>query len=394
MFVISFPKTKTCQIFFLSSPARLELAQLQPDHRHLLHVSGRWDTLRYAMDDWPVVDAQSVYTPPGIDQTWDLRQLQARVLFNQVYLPARTGKNAAAFPGAELVAINGLTETYFNVTPSRFETMGFSGTDPFGFNLQAAFELRPPLPERVAPVNFFDINGFSSSILQVFAAHELPAMVLSAIPAGTGFDSLRVRVAFSRLNAIDAYGTIKLPFADYPVLRQKTTQYQETRIDLKVFVLGWLDVTDIFVRNSPAWAPLLGVDTTVWHLFINDQTKEIIAQLHFNTEQNRILQVIYKAPQDATVPVHTLHPLTAELKVFPNPAHESLQLDFVPLVSGELHIAIHDVLGRVVNNTPLEIIRHQRMFWSLPCRDLPAGLYSLVLHTADRSQTVPVVVRH
>ena len=59
------------------------------------------DTLRYAVDDRPMIDAQSVYTPPGIDQTWDLRQLQARVLFNQVYLPARTGKNAAAFPGAE-----------------------------------------------------------------------------------------------------------------------------------------------------------------------------------------------------------------------------------------------------------------------------------------------------
>lgn len=352
------------------------------------------DTLRYAVDNRPVIDAQSVYTPPGFDQTWDLRLLQGHALFNQVYQPAISGKNAAKFPGAELVAINGLTETYFNVTPSRFETMGYGGTDPFGFNLQAAFELRPALPERVAPVNFFDITAFSSSILQGFAAHELPTMVHSAIPPGTGFDSLRVRVAFSRVNAIDAYGTIKLPFADYPVLRQKSTQYLETRIDLKVFVLGWLDVTDIFVRNSPAWGPLLGVDTTVWHSFINDQTKEIIAQLHFNAEQNQILQVVYKAPANATVPVYTVQPPTTGLKIFPNPAHETIQLDFVPLVTGQLEIVMHDVLGRLVNNTPLEVIRNQRMSWSLPCRDLPAGLYSLVLRTADRSQTAPVMVRH
>ena len=34
------------------------------------------------------------------------------------------------------------------------------------------------------------------------------------------------------------------------------------------------------------------------------------------------------------------------------------------------------------------------MRWHLPSHDLPQGLYMLVLSTADRRETVPVVVQH
>lgn len=352
------------------------------------------DTLRYAVDDRPALDVQSLYTPPGGPQTWDLSRLQTRVLINQDYLPADVGNNFASFPEAELVLSNGLTETYFNVTPTRFEVLGYSGTDPFGFNLQNTFSLKPALPERVSPVNFFDITVFSSSILQGFAFSELPSVVMSYLPAGTTIDSIRIRSDINRINVIDAYGTVKLPFADYPVLRQKTTQYQGVRIDAKVAILGWLDVTDAIVLNSSSWGSILRVDTSVFHYFINDRNKETIALLRFNTEQNQILNVIFKAPPEATVPVSVIAPLTYALKVFPNPVQADLQLECVPLVSGSLRITLHNALGQVVKTDAVDIVRHQPLRWQLPTLQLPEGMYTLVLSSGDRLESIPVLVQH
>jgi hypothetical protein len=355
---------------------------------------GAGDTLRYAVDDRPTVDPQSVYTPPGFNQTWDFSKLQPRILVNQVFLSANTGKNVASFPGADLVTTNGVTETYYNRTSSRLETMGYAGTDPFGFNLKAIYKLSPPFPERRAPLNFFDINQSSTSILQGFSVSELPQVVLSYLPIGTAFDSLRIRMAISRISTVNASGTLKLPFAQYEVLREKSTQYREYRVDAKVRVLGWLDVTDAIIKTTDAWDSILGVDTTVTHLYYNDKSKEVIAQVNWNTAENKILSVRFKAPPRATVPVREVQPPTTQLQVIPNPVDEEIQLNFVPLISGQLRIELHDALGRTLKTSQVEVIQQQKMRWQMPGHDLPNGRYTLVLSTADRLETVPLVVQH
>lgn len=352
------------------------------------------DTLRYAIDNQPTVDAQSIFTPPGFNLTWDLGKLQARVLANQVFLPASAGKNVASFPGADLLTTNVATETYYNLTSSRLETMGYAGTDPFGFDLKAIYKFSPPFPERRAPLNFFDINQSSTSILQGFSVSDLPPVVRSYLPIGTAFDSLRIRLAISRVTAVDASGTLILPFAQFPVLREKNTQYREYRIDAKVLILGWLDVTDVILKTSDAWDSILGVDTTVVHHFFNDKSKEVIAEVNWNTAQNQILSVRFKAPPRATVPTREVQPPTAQLKAFPNPVNAEIQLSFVSLTSGQLRIEIHDALGRTVKASQLQVVQDQKTQWQMPSHDLPNGLYTVVLSTADRRETIPLVVQH
>ena len=352
------------------------------------------DTLRYAIDDQPTVDPQSMYTPPGFNQTWDLSQLKVRVLANQVFLPASAGKNVANFPGADLVTTNGVTETYYNLTSTRLETMGYAGTDPFGFNLKAIYKLRPAFPERRAPLNFFDTNSSSTNILQGFSVSELPPAVIAYLPAGTAFDSLRIRMAISRISSVNASGTMKLPSAQYEVLREKSTQYREYRVDAKIKILGWLDVTDVIINTTNAWDSFLGVDTTVTHLYFNDKSKEVIAEVNWNTAENKILSVRFKAPPRATVPVREVQPPTAQLRVIPNPVDEEIQLSFVPLISGTLRIELHDALGRMVKTSELQVVQQQKMRWQMPGHDLPNGMYTLVLSTADRLETVPLVVQH
>jgi len=352
------------------------------------------DTLRYAIDDQPTVDPQSMYTPPGFNQTWDLSQLKVRVLANQVFLPASAGKNVANFPGADLITTNGVTETYYNLTSKRLETMGYAGTDPFGFNLKAIYRLRPAFPERRAPLNFFDTNSSSTNILQGFSVSELPPAVISYLPAGTAFDSLRIRMAISRISSVNASGTLKLPSAQYEVLREKSTQYREYRVDAKIKILGWLDVTDVIINTTNAWDSFLGVDTTVTHLYFNDKSKEVIAEVNWNTAENKILSVRFKAPPRATVPVREVLPPTAQLRVIPNPVDAEIQLSFVPLISGKLRIELHDALGRTVKASQLQVTQNQKTQWQMPSYDLPNGLYTVVLSTADRLETLPLIVQH
>jgi hypothetical protein len=352
------------------------------------------DTLRYAIDDRPVLNVQSLYTPPGGGQTWDLSKLVARSVSNLVYKTASTGKNASAYPGAELVLIDALRETYYNVTNTSFENMGYAGVDPFGLGLNARFKLLPAYTERRAPMNFFDIKVANSSIIQGFAVSELPEVIKKNLPASaTIIDSIRVRLTFSRNDVVDAFGTLKLPFAQYTVLREKRTEYISTRVDVHTF-LGWLDATDLIVNQNASFASVLGVDTLISHNFFSNTTKEIIAQLNFNTAQNQILSVRFKAPPRATVPTREVQPPTAQLKAFPNPFNEEIQLSFVSLVSGLLRIEIHDVLGRAVKASQLQVIQDQKTQWQMPGHDLPNGMYTLVLSTADRLETLPLIVQH
>jgi hypothetical protein len=352
------------------------------------------DTLRYALDDRPVLDVQSLFTPPGGNQTWDLSKLVPRSLSSQVYKTASAGKNANAYPGAELVVIDALRETYYNVTNTSFENMGYAGVDPFGLGLNARFKLLPAYAERRSPMNFFDIKAVNSSIFQGFAVSELPEAVKMNLPgSATPIDSIRVRLTFSRNDVVDAYGTVKLPFAQYTVLREKRTEYVSTRVDVHTF-LGWLDATDLIVKQNTSFASVLGVDTLISHNFFNNTTKEVIAQLNFNTAQNKILSVRFKAPPKATVPTReVLHP-TAQLQLFPNPVNEEIQLSFVPLISGLLRIEIYDALGRMVKANQLPVTQDQKTRWQMSGHDLQNGIYTVVLSTPDRLETLPLVVQH
>ncbi|AEE49534.1 T9SS type A sorting domain-containing protein [Haliscomenobacter hydrossis] len=304
------------------------------------------------------------------------------------------GKNASAYPGAELVVVDAIRETYFNVTNTHVENMGYAGVDPFGLGLNARFKLLPAYTERRSPMNFFDIKVANTAIIQGFAVGELPEVVKKNLPtSATLIDSIRVRLAFSRNDVVDAFGTLKLPFAQYNVLREKRTEYISTRIDVHTF-LGWLDATDLIVNQNASFASVLGVDTLVSHHFFNNTTKEIIAQLNFNTAQNQITSVRFKAPPRATVPVREVQPPTAQLQVIPNPVDEEIQLSFVPLISGQLRIEIHDALGRRLKASQVQVVQQQKMRWQIPGHDLPNGMYTLVLSTADRLETVPLVVQH
>jgi hypothetical protein len=251
------------------------------------------DTLRLAIDHSPA--GIEPLTPPGGPQSWDFTSLQADVAQSIIYKPSSQGSQGANVPGAELfAALSPNTETYYNVTPTKFELQAYWGILPYDLVANNLFEYNPPLPERRAPLNFFDISASSSGFLEVFPPTAFPALLminLAAVTSNAPIDSMRYRVAISSIDVVDAYGTVSIPGGTFDVLREKRTRYTETRIDAKIPPLGWLDLTDLCIQ---AGFNGLGVDTLVSFYFHNDLAKEHIAIVTLNNQQNAVEMVQFK----------------------------------------------------------------------------------------------------
>lgn len=352
------------------------------------------DTLRYAMDNNPLAALNTVLTPPGGAQNWDLSQVKVGNRSSIIFQAASTGSKLGSFVGADLVSMGATNETYYNVTTTRFENMGFFGADPFGFNLNILFKWQPSLPERRAPMHFFDINQVSSNFNLALSIKELPEVIKNNIPGVSSgiVDSLRIRLAIQRLDVVDGWGNLKLPNATYPVLREKRTEYRRTAVDAHTF-LGWIEVP-LNSNNIPGLPDLVLNDTTTSYLFFSNQSKEVVAQVALAKDQSSIKSIRFKAPRQISVGTHELSSPVTGLQLVPNPANKWIKLGFEPHISGKVNLLICDGLGRVVHEEYLQVSQGHKTELQIPVNALPNGIYTLILRAGEKLEAQRFVLEH
>lgn len=281
------------------------------------------DVLKTAVASNPAIGI-AAYSPPGFGLFWDLSGLQPGVLKNTSFQPASQGTVGAQVPGAELFAINSSgSEEYYNVTANKFETQ-YSYGKFYDVVPNYLAQISPPMVERNAPMNFFDIYSSSSVILGgsecetssegitycSFPPSAFPPTLMAQFAAASGGgqpEKLRYSVSISRIETVDAYGTISIPGGTYNVLRLKRTEYRSTSLDGNYYLLGWVDITNTAIS---AGFQGLGVDTTITYFFYNDVVKEPIAAVTFNNELNAATQVIYKYNAPANPPSLSVNDVT------------------------------------------------------------------------------------
>ena len=296
------------------------------------------DTLFYAVDNQPT---GIVMTAPGFDQQWDFSNLQSSFTFEQVFQDAQAGPDYSSFPSATLYYQTDTPEVdaYLKVSAQNVSVLGIAGPDPSLLNLDLIAHYNPPIVQSRAPLNFFDINQINSGLLLPFSPSILPGVGQLPINA----DSMRLRVAFNRIDVVDAWGSLSIPGGTFDVLREKRTQYRETRLDGKISPLGWLDITDLAVQYLQL--PTLGVDTTVTYYFWNDQSKEPIAICTTDNSQLLVVNVQYKNV-DLTSGINKVEQEVADLNLFPNPAEDVLQIRASNLDGGDYTVQIFNLLGQ------------------------------------------------
>ena len=311
------------------------------------------DTLKLAFDNSPV--GIVAFTPPGGNQIWDYSSLEADSTRNIVFNPANQGSVGGQVPGAELFAVfSPTTESYYNVTPASFELQAYYGIVPYDLVANHLFKYNPPLQERHAPLNFFDIHSSSSGLLEKFLPSDFTPQLminLAALNSNAPIDSMRYRVSISSIDAVDAWGSVIIPGGTYDVLREKRTLYRETRIDAKIPPLGWLDITQIAYL---AGFKGLHVDTIVSFHFYNDMAKEPIAVVTLNNEQNAARQVMFRntAVVSAIEKVDAANPTVI---ISPNPAGDEALISFKNILPGSYRLIISDVSGRMIQQISLQM---------------------------------------
>ena len=299
------------------------------------------DSLRSSIDLNPDV-SNSPASPPGGNQTWDFNNLQQDQPSVQVYAAASTGMFDMDFPGSELVSVGDQGETYFNVTNTAFQVMGYSGGDPTGFGLDITARFQPAFDERRSPLNFFDIATQETNLSLPFSTNLLPDSLFTGLPIVP--DSIRVRINTQRLEVVDGWGNCKIPGGEYDVLRQKRTEYTTTNLDVYLGFLGWIDIGSL---GGAGFGDFLGTDTTITFRFLSGTEKVEIAVATMSNDLSTVERIRYKDNMVVAAP-EVDAPGTATIQAFPNPAIEWVRFDCANLPSEDYTLKIFNIVGKVV----------------------------------------------
>jgi hypothetical protein len=294
------------------------------------------DTLRIATDNQP---EGIILGGPGGPMTWDFGDLQAPFANTTVYKEASSGVYFNQFPGADLlVELPAGGESYYNVTSGAFENMGYFGADPINLGIELLVPYQPNLVERRAPLDFIDQHVTEPQLLIPFSADMLPQVILDNLPIVP--DSIRINISFERQELVDAYGELTIPGGTFEVLRQKQTEIRETKVEAKILIFDWQDVTGFIPGNE-----FLGKDTTINYVFYSNDAKEPIASVNVDPQTEEVNSVSFKSIEGIVNSTKPLGNVTASVYAYPNPAIDRARFDFLNLPPEFYTLQIYNILG-------------------------------------------------
>ena len=336
------------------------------------------DTLRFAYDESPV--GMNPATPPGANQTWNFVGLSADNTDAFIYRAANTGMHATDFPSAELVLTAGTGETYFNVTNAKFEAIGYAGPDPAGLGVNVSTAFTPALIDRRSPMNFFDINSVTSNINLSFSTDQPPLDAIFAM-FPVNIDSLRARITTNRQDIVDGWGTCQIPGGQYPVLRDKRTDYVTTSLDVFVVLVPgfgqWIDLSTLISGGGGGGlGNFIGTDTTVTYRFYSGTEKEEIAVATMSPDLSTVTRFRYKDNQTTAVPDINA-PGSAGISAFPNPAVDWVRFDCSNLPQDDYTLKIFNIIGKVVWKENYQMVGNRSIRVELDNFKKGTYLYSL-----------------
>ncbi len=281
-------------------------------------------------------------TDSGDDQLWDFSQVGSGVTNTIVYDTPESADSISAFPNATMVTI-GTGTTFYRATDTDFEVLGFEGPDPTGFGINLVSRFEPALPEQKAPLDFLDFDTYSSASDIAFSAQALPSELIDSLPFAP--DSIRIRITIDRVDLVDAWGTVKLPSNNsYETLRQKRVQLTESRLEVKVPILDWVDVTDQFAGQAGGGG-FLGMDTTITYTHWAQGIKDPIAVLTLDSKEENVETFTYKSEDIMTSVATQVRQGYENVYAYPNPAITYAKFDCVNLKPDYYELTIYNILG-------------------------------------------------
>jgi Secretion system C-terminal sorting domain len=281
--------------------------------------------------------------------SWDFRNLRPQALDTQRFIAPNT-EGVRLFPKANLTfkPDTNAQIPFYQRTDSTFELMGLQGLLFQGLFIRTVVKPHTPLKERRAPLKVGDTFTQSAGFKVSFPSSVAPDSLLRNSPFAIP-DSMRITYDLTRYDTIDAWGTVRIPNGEFPVLRERQKESIKTKVEVLYPLLGWLDVTTLILTGlaQPFYSE------TLYQKYWHATTQEPIAIVETDP-QNATRSVQYKAiAQRVSTP--EIPDLSAQLVVFPNPVTTDLMLNFdkinVPINS----ILISDLSGHLILNQLIKL---------------------------------------
>ena len=337
-------------------------------------------------------------TAAGSNQSWNynfLRSARNSTAYStERYRAIATDTTALRqYPDGELVRQTDSGEVaILNRTTTKLELLGFKNFNLGNFSLPGVvFRYAPPINERHAPLSYnLPAITLISNFTAAVPSSALPDSLLTRLPIRP--DSVRVNYRISRQDKTDSWGTILIPGAAFavPVLRERRFEESEIRIEVKVSIFPWVDITSTLVSALGSdFRP--AKDTTISYHFWSNTTKQPLVVIKTNGRDS-VTSVDYKW-QAIVAGLNTEGgKKEMSLSLYPNPskANNETILEIKDCFSSSYAVSILDVQGKIVSSISDKNPSSERFLVKIP--PLPKGLYFIQFLAESRLKTVKWVM--
>jgi Secretion system C-terminal sorting domain len=276
--------------------------------------------------------------------SWDFRNLRPQSLDTQRFIAPNT-EGVRLFPKANLTfkPDTNAQIPFYQRTDSTFELIGLQGLLFQGLFIRVTVKPHTPLKERLAPLKIGDTYVQSAGFKVAFPSSVAPDSLLRNSPFAIP-DSMRISYDVTRHDTVDAWGTVRIPNGEFPVLRERQKESIKTKVEVLYPILGWLDVTTLVLTGlaQPFYSE------TLYQKYWHATTQEPIAIVETDL-QNATRAVQYKAIAQRVNTPETLD-FSAQLSLFPNPITTDLIVNLDKINTPINSILISDISGHLILN--------------------------------------------
>lgn len=337
------------------------------------------DTLEYVTDNQPTGISVS---NSGSDQFWDFSSLQGPFTVTTLVLDPSEGIYANQFPGANILIKENEFESYYIKNSNSYASAGFSIDFPLLQLNNVIGKFAPPFRHLKTPFSFGEIDAVESKFTVGVSAQEIPQELLETLPIQP--DSVRLSQDRKGIYTADAWGSLKFTRKTTDVLRVRKSVTLTNKIEAKVPIFGWVDVTS-FVSGIAG--DLLNDVTNVSYEYYSADEPGPLAVVHMNPDDSLTIQSVDFIPDLLNTPVRYHNNGKYNAFVYPNPSMGDLKIQMMNFPDGKYSVHIYNILGKeVAKQTNINVTNNKIV--NIELYDYPKGTYLYAIKNANGSTLI------
>lgn len=314
----------------------------------------------------------------GGAQIWDFRSLEEATKENTYVRKANEGKFYKNFPTATLVEIQGASERYITWSGSKYEEIGLYSQNNTFPALNIIKRYSSSLLLRHAPLNYTDKTIVSASSIANLTYADLPDSLKNQLISLVALtDSFHLKTETVRLDTVDAYGVLKLPYSNYDVLREKRTTFEHKTVEAYLKITKtWVDVRSFLSNNQipPFLKQFYKKDTLLSYFFFGEKIKEPLVVAEINPKDlEKSARIWYKREKPTSTAQSESASNVLKISIFPNPTSDYLHFESSDFVPNFYYLLIYDTFGTKIEEQ--KIFLSEKNSFQLSTNLYSNGLY-------------------